>query len=70
MEKSVDENKRESKCKGLIIEVKMHEEDAQQVDDKKNSFKIFQLVLHLLKLWKQENQMDGTHALNDDLIEK
>ena len=39
----------ESKCKGLLIEVKMHEEDMQQFDDKKIGFKVFQLVLPLLK---------------------
>ena len=42
----------------------------QQVDDKKISFKVFQLVVPLLKSWRQENQIDGMHALNDDLIKK
>ena len=47
----------------------MCEEDTQQVDDMKIGFKVFQLVLALSKLWKQEHQIDGIHALNDDLIE-
>ena len=35
------ENKKESKFKGLLIEVKMHVEDMQQEDNKKISFKFF-----------------------------
>ena len=42
----------------------------QQEDDKKISFKAFQLVVPLLKVWKQENQIDGMRALNDNLIDK
>ena len=49
MKKNVFNNKQkmESKWKGLLIEVKMHEEDMQQVDDKKIGFKVFMLVLPL-----------------------
>ena len=53
----------------MLIEVKIQEEDTQQDDDKKIDFKVFQLVLPLLKLWKQEHQIDDISALNDNLIE-
>ena len=52
----------------MLIEAKTHEEDTKQDDDKKLGFKMFQLVLSLLKSWKQEHQIDGICALNDDLI--
>ena len=64
-----EEWKREQKFKGFLIEVKTHEEDTQQVDDKKIGFKGFQLVLPLLKLWKQEHQIYGIHEFNYSLIE-
>ena len=64
------ENKKGAKFKGLLIEFKIHEEEMQQMDDKKISLKFFQLVLALLKSWKRENQIDGMHALNNELIEK
>ena len=56
--------------KRLLIEVKIHEENTQEDDDKKISFNVFQLVLPLLKLRKKENQIDGICALNEYLIEK
>ena len=64
------ENKNESKFKGFLIEVNAREEDVQQVGDEKIASKFFQLVVPLLKAWKRENQIDGTHALNDELIGK
>ena len=63
-------NKNESKCKGLLMEVKTHEEDMQQMDDQEISSKFFQLVVPLLKAWKRENQTYGVCALNNELIEK
>ena len=70
MKKKINnEHKRESKRKGLLIEVKIYEKDMQRVDDKEIGFKVFQLMLPLLKLWKQDYKIDGIHALNNDLIE-
>ena len=60
---------KESKCKQTLIEIKICEEDMQQMDDKKVSSIFFQLVVPLLKAWKRENQIDGACALNNELIE-
>ena len=40
------------------------------MDDEKISLKFFQLASPLLKAWKRENQIDGVHALNNELIKK
>ena len=57
IEQEVEHNKKEWTFKGLLMEIKTREEDMQQMDDKKISFKVFQLVVPLLKAQKQENQI-------------
>ena len=41
MEQEAEHNKKESKCKGILIDIKTHEEDMQQMEDKGSQFNFF-----------------------------
>ena len=49
IEEEVECNKKESKCKGTLIEIKTHEEDMQQMDDEKFSSIFFSIGSTIVK---------------------